>query len=69
MAAETWYSAVDAAAEGFADEVGNATSETVQIAEGRFAKTPSALLKKVDAGTRSAGTPRLLQARIRLSKI
>lgn len=66
---ETWYTALDAVAEGFADEVGNATNEQVQVAEGRFAKTPSALLQKTDAGSRTKGTPKLLSARIRLAKI
>ena len=66
---ETWYTALDAVAEGFADEVGNATNEQVQVAEGRFAKTPSALLQKADAGSRTKGTPKLLSARIRLAKI
>lgn len=66
---ETWYTALDAVAEGFADEVGNATNEQVQVAEGRFAKTPSALLQKTEAGSRTKGTPRLLSARIRLAKI
>ena len=69
MQEETWYTALDAVAEGFADEVGNATNEQVQVAEGRFAKTPSALLQKSEAGARTKGTPRLLAARIRLSKI
>lgn len=66
---ETWYTALDAVAEGFADEVGNATNEQVQVAEGRFAKTPSALLQKTEPGSRTKGTPRLLSARIRLAKI
>lgn len=69
MGDETWYTALDAVAEGFADEVGNATNEQVQVAEGRFAKTPSALLQKTDAGSRTKGTPKLLSARIRLAKI
>jgi hypothetical protein len=69
MQEETWYTALDAVAEGFADEVGNATNEQVQVAEGRFAKTPSALLQKSEAGARTKGTPKLLAARIRLSKI
>jgi ATP-dependent Clp endopeptidase proteolytic subunit ClpP len=69
MQEETWYTALDAVAEGFADEVGNATNEQVQVAEGRFAKTPPALLQKSEAGARTKATPRLLAARIRLSKI
>ncbi|MFN7301732.1 MAG: head maturation protease, ClpP-related [Bacteroidota bacterium] len=69
MRDETWYGAVDAVAEGFADEVANATSASMQVAEGRFAKTPSALLKKVEAGTRTEAKPRLWDMRVKLANL
>lgn len=53
MDAETWFTADEAVAHGFAGMIEGEAVEPVQVAEGRFRNTPDSCIKRVDAGSRT----------------
>lgn len=64
LAAETWFTADEAVAQGFAHSVEGEAVDPVQVVEGRFQNTPEAILKPAEGGTRTPYPVQRERARI-----